>query len=271
MSRFPVVCVIGDPIAQSKSPRIHRYWLDKYGISGDYTRFLLEPAQLEPGLRHMVDLGFVGANITIPHKENVLQIADQVSDAARQIGAANTLLFQDGAIHADNTDGFGFMANLQQYSNWQPQRPVLVLGAGGAARAILYALAQANAPRIFLANRTRSRADDLAAHFGAPIEAIDWEAVADVLPQVGLVVNTTSLGMQGQPPLQIDLAPLNTAIVTDIVYAPLETEFLRQARALGHCAVDGLGMLLHQAVPGFERWFGHRPDVDEALRAEVLR
>lgn len=271
MSRIPLAGVIGAPVGHSRSPRLHGTWLRDYGIAGHYVPLHVEPEDLAQVLRIMPTMGFVGANVTIPHKEAALRLADEVSDAAARIGAANTLTFRDGRIQADNTDGYGFMANLRSAApNWRADAgPALVLGAGGAARAVIVALQDAGVPDIRVTNRTGARAEALAAEFGATV--VDWDARAAALVDLGLLVNTTALGMAGQAALEMALDGLaQSALVTDIVYTPLETPLLRDARARGNMVVDGLGMLLHQAVPGFERWFGRRPEVTDALRAAVL-
>jgi shikimate dehydrogenase len=222
----------------------------------------------------MPKMGFVGANITIPHKVAVMQIADQISDRATLIGAANTLIFMaDGRIYADNTDGYGFMANLRQNApDWDPTSgPAAVLGAGGAARAVIVALADAGVSEIFLSNRTRAKADALRTEFGTRIRVVDWVQASNMLEGAATVVNTTSLGMVGQPALRVPLDGLRAGtLVTDLVYNPLRTDLLTDAHARGCVTVDGLGMLLHQGVPGFERWFGVRPQVDADLRRVVL-
>jgi shikimate dehydrogenase len=270
---IPLAGVIGCPISHSRSPRLHGTWLRHYGISGHYVPLHVDAANLADVLRAMPHMGFVGANVTIPHKEAVLALAHQVTDAAARIGAANTLTFVDGRIHADNTDGYGFMANLRQGApDWDATRaPVLVLGAGGAARAVIDALLDAGVPQIYLVNRSRDRAETLAQVFGPRVVVLDWAARATVLGDLGGVVNTTSLGMAGQAALDMPLhgLPLD-GLVTDIVYTPLMTDLLVRAQARGNPVVDGLGMLLHQAVPGFERWFGQRPDVTDDLRKAVL-
>lgn len=269
-----LAAVIGWPIAQSKSPVVHGYWLKKYGIDGFYTAIPMPPAGFRAGVRKMVALGFSGANVTIPHKEAALGIANEATARARAIGAANTLVFRaDGSILADNTDGEGFLNNLlQHHPDWSPSAgPALVLGAGGAARAVIHALLEAGAPRVMLANRTRSRARNLRDHFGIRVKVVDWDELPVVMPEVATLVNTTSLGMTGQPPLNVALRGLPVgSLVTDLVYKPLMTELLIAAQQRGNPVADGLGMLLHQAVPGFEMWFGTRPDVDAALREAVL-
>ncbi|QFS84730.1 Shikimate dehydrogenase [Roseivivax sp. THAF40] len=275
MDRIPLAGVIGSPIAHSKSPHLHGHWLRKYGLPGHYIPMDVPSERLEETLRLLPELGFVGLNVTIPYKEEVLKIADLVTDRATLIGAANTLIFRsDGKIHADNTDGYGFLENLRQNApDWDPKAgPAVVLGAGGAARAILATLLEVGVPRIILTNRTRHRAELLARELGTRVDVVDWVQAGNVLEDAATLVNTTSLGMAGKPKLRVPLDGLRPGtLVTDIVYAPLETDLLRAAAAQGCVTVDGLGMLLHQAVPGFERWFGKRPEVDEATRAAVLR
>lgn len=270
----PLAGVIGDPIAHSLSPRLHGHWLRRYGLRGHYVPLHIAHANLADALRLLPQMGFVGVNITIPHKEYVLSLASHVTDRAALIGAANTLTFlTDGRVQADNTDGVGFLENIRQnLPGWTAASgPALVLGAGGAAKAIVSALIQDGAPRVHIVNRTRPRADALRDQFGARVESHDWTRIPDLVSDVALIVNTTSLGMVGQPPLVLDLSRLSPpTVVTDIVYKPLETDLLVQARAMGCETVDGLGMLLHQAVPGFERWFGHTPNVDDDLRQAVL-
>lgn len=274
MNKIPLAGVIGSPIAHSKSPDLHGFWLRDYAIKGHYIPIDVPQGELAETLARLARIGFVGANVTIPYKEEALKIADDVSDHAKRIGAANTLVFSpDGKIYADNTDGYGFIENLRQNApDWDPTSgPALVLGAGGASRAILVALLDAGVPKILLSNRTKERANVLAHEFGPKIEVIDWAPLTHTLPDCAMVVNTTSLGMTGYPALEIAVETLpQTALVTDIVYAPLKTDLLKRAEAHGCTSVDGLGMLLHQAVPGFERWFGKTPDVTDALRAAVL-
>jgi shikimate dehydrogenase len=219
-------------------------------------------------------MGFVGVNITIPHKEAILKIADIITDRAALIGAANTLIYRkDGRIHADNTDGAGFIANLRQNApHWDPTRgPAAVFGAGGAARAVVAALIEVGVPEIRIANRTRPRADALRSDFGAKVMVSEWVQAANMLDGAVTVVNTTALGMTGKPEFRVPLDGLNPdAVVNDLVYTPLMTQFLAEAKDRGCTVVDGLGMLLHQAAPGFERWFGRRPEVDDATREAVL-
>lgn len=273
-SKIPLAGVIGAPIAHSKSPILHGHWLKRYNIPGHYMPMHIEQADLAHVLETLPKMGFVGLNVTLPHKEQVLALADVVSDRASIIGAANTLIFQkDGRLHADNTDGYGFIENLRQHApNWDASiGPAVVFGAGGAARAIISALLDAGAPEIRLTNRTRARADALRADFGAKIQVVEWVQSGNILGDATTVVNTTSLGMVGKPEFRVPLDGLNPkAVVNDLVYTPLKTPFLLAAEALGCTVVDGLGMLLHQAAPGFERWFGVRPEIDENLRNMVL-
>jgi len=273
--RIPLAAVLGHPVAHSRSPALHGHWLARYDIPGHYIPLDVAPDDLRQALRQLPSLGFVGANVTIPHKEAALALATTATDRAKAIGAANTLTFgEDGAIHADNTDGYGFLANLTAGApDWRPgSGTALVLGAGGAARGILHALVEAGQADILLANRTREKARRLADDLGSSVQVIDWDAAKDALPDTTLLVNTTALGMDGQAPLTLDLSDLPTSCtVTDIVYVPLETPLLKSARAHGCAVVDGLGMLLHQAAPGFEAWFGRAPEVDDELRRAVLR
>lgn len=272
---IPLAGVIGHPIAHSKSPRLHGHWLARYGINGHYIPMDVASSDLAHVLDILPRAGFLGVNVTIPHKEPVLDMADVISDRAALIGAANTLTFQsDGKLHADNTDGAGFIANLKQNApDWQARDgTAIVLGAGGAARAVVAALLNERVPQILLANRTRARADALKAHFGAKIEVVDWNGVTARLEEAHTLINTTSLGMRGKEELKLNLDALSAeALVTDLVYTPLTTSLLSQAHQKGCRVVDGLGMLLHQAAPGFERWFGTRPEIDEDLRREMLR
>ena len=274
MKRIPLAGVLGNPIAQSKSPKLHRHWLSKYGLRGDYVPLHVTEANLETVVRTMPKMGFVGANVTLPHKIAVMQLADKITDRATLIGAANTLTFkEDGKIIADNTDGYGFMANLKQNApDWDPTSgPAVLLGAGGAARAIIVALADAGVTEILLTNRTRTKADALRAEFGTRIRVVDWVQAGNILEGAATVINSTSLGMTGNAALRVPLDGLTKGtLVTDIVYSPLRTRLLDEAEAAGCTVVDGLGMLLHQGVPGFERWFGVRPEVDDETRQAVL-
>ncbi len=272
-SAIPRACVIGWPVAHSRSPLIHGFWLRAYGIEGAYDRQAVEPGALETFLRAMPERGYVGANATVPHKEALLALAAEASEAARAIGAANTLWFENGRPHVTNTDAYGFMTHLARTApGWDARdAPALVLGAGGAARAIVYGLLEAGVEEVRLVNRTLARAEALARDFGPRVRVHTWAERERALAGCTLLVNTTTLGMTGAPPLEIALDALAPeAVVADIVYVPLETPLLAAARRAGHRPVDGLGMLLHQAVPGFERWFGVRPEVTEALRARVV-
>ena len=275
LPRIPLAGVIGSPVAHSRSPRLFAHWLRKYGIPGHYIPMDIEADALENAMRTLPDLGFIGVNVTIPHKERVFEIADQISDRATLIGAANTIIFRkDGTIYADNTDGFGFIENLRQNApDWSPKSgPAVVLGAGGAARAVIASLLDVGVPEIRLSNRTRNRAEKLRADFGNRINVHDWVQAGNILEEAHTVVNTTSLGMTGKPELRVPLDGLMPgALVTDLVYTPIKTRLLSVAQDMGCVTVDGLGMLLHQAVPGFERWFGQRPQVDDETRATVLR
>jgi shikimate dehydrogenase len=266
-------CVIGWPVAHSRSPVIHRYWLKLYGLDGAYEMEAVRPEEIGDFLHSLGERGYTGANVTLPHKEAALAAADRPDQAATAIGAANTLwLDANGLLNASNTDAYGFITQLSaEAPDWNKGgRPVMVLGAGGAARAFLHGLLEAGAAKILLANRTDDRAKALAQSFGSRVSVVPWEERKWGLAGCGLLVNATSLGMTGKPPLALDLSALPTdAIVADIVYTPLETPLLAAARARGNRIVDGLGMLLHQAVPGFERWFGVRPEVTPELRAHV--
>lgn len=272
--KIPLAGVIGAPVAHSRSPILHGHWLKTYGIDGYYIPMEVSSADLEDVLRAMPRMGFVGVNVTIPHKELVMNIADLVTDRATLIGAANTLIFRkDGKIHADNTDGYGFIENLKAGApDWNPAAgPATVIGAGGAARAVIVALLDAGVPEILLTNRTRARAEKLQMDFGNRVKVFDWVQAGNIIEDAHLVVNTSSLGMTGQAEMRVPLDGLRSdMIVTDLVYTPLKTKLLETAEAAGATVVDGLGMLLHQGVPGFERWFGKRPDVDEATRKAVL-
>ena len=260
--------VFGHPVTHSRSPRLHGFWLQRYGIDGAYIPLGVAPGGFAAAVRALVDLGFRGANVTIPHKLAAFEICDAVAPFVRRAGAVNTLIFRDGRIEGSNTDGFGFLESIREAApGWRADAgPAVLLGAGGAARAIAAALLDAGAPRVTLVNRTAAKAEALARDLGGPIHVADRPPLEDA----ALLVNTTSLGMQGQPGLEVDLAPLPaSAVVADIVYVPLETRLLAAARARGLITVDGLGMLLNQARPGFEAWFGVAPQVDQALRDVV--
>ena len=273
-TNIPIAGVIGDPIAHSRSPQLHGHWLKRYGLAGHYIPLHVTTTTLKNTLEVLPKIGFVGLNVTIPHKEAVIDLADIVTDRAALMGAANTLIFRkDGKIHADNTDGYGFLENLKSNApGWKPSNgPAAVFGAGGASRAVLASLLEAGVPKIFLTNRTKQRAEYLQKEFGSKIEVIDWVKAGNVLEDSATVVNTTSLGMTGHSELRVPLDGLRPdAVVTDLVYSPIDTKLLRDAQDVGCTTVDGLGMLLHQAAPAFERWFGKRPDVDQELRDAVL-
>ena len=265
--------VIGWPVSHSRSPRLHGYWLERYGIDGAYLPMPVPPAKVEQALRALPVLGFAGVNVTVPHKQAALAVVDEADAYARRLGALNTIVVSEsGRLVGSNSDGFGFMANLNAIApSWRRDRPAVVLGAGGAAHAVVAALQDTGVALIRLGNRTKERARALAARLDGEIEVVAWEARADALAGAGLLVNATSLGMTGAPSLDIDLAALpNDAVVNDIVYTPLRTRLLEQAEGRGLVTVDGLGMLLHQARPGFAAWFGHEPEVSDELRRFVV-
>jgi shikimate dehydrogenase len=269
---LPRCFIIGHPVAHSRSPLIHGTWLAEHRLAGSYERVDVAPADLPRFVERLRAGEFTGGNVTVPHKEAMLPLIDEVSEAARAIGAVNTLWREGSRICGDNTDASGFLAHLDaEAPGWDGRvRTVLVLGAGGAARGIAFGLKARGVGRIILVNRSRARADELAAAFGAPLEAADWAQRNDLVGQADLIVNTTALGMHGQPPLDLDLALLRPGtIVDDIVYVPLKTPLLLDAERRGGVPVDGLGMLLHQAVPGFACWFGLTPTVSPALRAKL--
>ncbi len=263
-------CLIGWPAAHSRSPLIHHYWLRTLGIEGGYNIEAVPPEGFAEFVLHLSAHGFVGANVTIPHKERALALSSP--DArARAVGAANTLWYDGGELRSTNTDIEGFVHNLDACApGWDAAEQALVLGAGGSSRAVVFGLIERGIKRVHLANRTIDRARALADQFGGSVHPVAWDAIADRLPEAGLLVNTTSLGMHGQPELAIDVSRLpSQAVVADLVYVPLETALLGAARARGLKTADGLGMLLHQAVRGFELWFGQRPQVTPELRALV--
>ncbi len=269
--------IMGWPVAHSRSPALHGFWLGEHGIDGAYVPLAVPPERLEQALRALPALGFRGCNLTIPHKQAALAVMDRVDPFARRIGAMNTVVVAaDGSLEGSNTDVYGFRENLrEQAADWNPLAgPAVVLGAGGSARAVVAALITAGVSEIRMVNRTRDRAEILAhelAEPGARIAILPWETRAAALGDAGILVNTTSLGMDKEPPLDLDLAALPTAaVVVDIVYVPLETGLLASARRLGHRVVDGLGMLLHQGRPGFEAWFGKAVQVTPALRVAML-
>lgn len=265
--------VCGFPIAQSRSPQLFAHWFSEYGIDGHYVPLRISEEDFATVIPALIRTGFRGLNVTIPHKQAALAIADHASDAARAIGAANTLVFQkDGAIEADNTDAFGFLANLREGApKWEPESgPAVLLGAGGAARAAAHVLLEAGVPELRITNRTREKAEELAGHFGERTTIVDWSERSDALSGAALIVNSTSLGMVGKPALELslDAAPRH-ALVTDMVYNPLITPLLAAANARSMETVEGLGMLLHQARPGFRAWFGRDPEITAALRERI--
>jgi shikimate dehydrogenase len=263
-------CLIGWPAAHSRSPLIHHYWLRTLGIEGGYNIEAVPPEGFAEFVLHLSTHGFVGANVTIPHKERALALT--TPDArARAVGAANTLWYEDGELRSTNTDIEGFINNLDACApGWDKASDALVLGAGGSSRAVVFGLIERGIQHVHLANRSIERAQALADQFGAKVHPVAWDAIGDLLPRATLLVNTTSLGMHGQPALDIDVSRLpSDAVVADLVYVPLETPLLAAARTHGLKTADGLGMLLHQAVRGFELWFGQRPEVTSELRALV--
>ena len=265
--------IMGWPVAHSLSPRLHGHWLLRYGIDGAYVPLPVPPERLEQALSALPALGFAGVNLTIPHKEAAVSLVDRLSPRAKRIGAINTVVVEaDGMLSGDNTDGFGFIATLSEsQAGWGAEAgPAVVLGAGGAARAVAVALLDAGVPEVRLLNRTPERARALADDLGGAVHTVNWTVRAAALDGAALLVNTTSLGMHGQPPLDLALDALPPrALVTDVVYTPLITPLLALAQARGNPVVDGLGMLLHQARPGFRAWFGVDPEVDDDLRAVV--
>jgi shikimate dehydrogenase len=269
--RPPAACLIGWPAAHSRSPLIHHYWLRTLGIEGGYVIEAVPPDEFQDFVFRLSLRGFVGANVTLPHKERALALS-KPDERARAVGAANTLWFEQGELCSTNTDVEGFINNLDACApGWDRAEDALVLGAGGSSRAVLFGLIERGIKRVHLANRTMERARALADQFGASVLPVEWEAFGELLPRAGLLVNTTSLGMHGQPALELDIGRLpHHAVVADLVYAPLETPLLVAARARGLRTADGLGMLLHQAVPGFRRWFGVTPEVTPELRALIL-
>ena len=271
---FVLAGVIGWPIAHSRSPVIHGHWIEQLGLRGAYIPLAVNPVNLPEALKGLSALGFAGCNLTLPHKVDALTCVQELDQVARQIGAVNTVVVQaDGSLRGTNTDAFGYIQSLREAQpNWQAASgPAVVLGAGGAARAIVWALADAGVKEIRLFNRSPDKALDMARQFGAPVKALAWEQRHDALADAGLLVNTTTQGMQGQAALDIDLTALpQTALVSDIVYTPLETDLLLRAKLRGNPVVNGLGMLLHQARPGFEAWFGVMPEVTPALWQKVL-
>lgn len=266
--------VTGWPVKHSRSPLIHGHWLKQFGIAGSYTAEAVTEADFPALIQSLKDgsSGFRGGNVTIPHKELAFRLADRPDDLAEELGASNTLWMEDGLLHATNTDGHGFTANLDdRHPGWDRTDRAVIFGAGGASRAVIQAIRDRGVNEIHVINRTVSRAEELADRFGSKVHAHPVEALDEVMSGAGLFVNTTSLGMDGSEAPEIDFSPLASgAVVTDIVYVPLKTPLLTQAEEQGFATVDGLGMLLHQAVPGFEKWFGRRPVVDKTLRDLVI-
>jgi len=266
--------IMGWPVAHSRSPVLHGYWLRHYGINGAYVPMAVKPENLRRALQTLPLLGFAGCNLTIPHKEEALRAVDSYEPSAKRAGGANTIVIDArGQIIGSSTDGYGFIAALRAATpSFDPsQAPSVVLGAGGAARAIVAALLDHGAREVRLVNRTPERAAKLAKELGGEVRGVLWKKRAEALVGAGLLVNATSLGMEGQPALELPLDALPTeAIVNDIVYVPLETSLLAAARARGNLCVDGLGMLLHQAAPGFEAWFGVKPEIGDGLRQAIL-
>jgi shikimate dehydrogenase len=264
--------VIGHPIAHSRSPKIHGFWLREHGIDGEYTAIDIAPDNLREGVDDLIHAGFAGFNVTLPHKQKIMALCADVDATAQAIGALNTVIIRNGKLYGSNTDAFGFMENLREHAgslNFTTVR-VLVLGAGGAARAVVYALQQASVPDIAIANRTREHAEKIAADFRG-VRVLDWDDRSRSLGAIDLLINTTSLGMTGKDPLQIDLSALpKNAAVNDIVYAPLMTSLLIAARERGNPVITGIGMLLHQARPGFKAWFGRDVVVAPELERLVL-
>lgn len=266
--------VMGWPVSHSLSPRLHGFWLKERGIDGTYIALAVAPEDLEDSLRSLPERGFAGVNLTLPHKEAAASIVDTMDSAANRIGAVNTVVVgADGSLAGSNTDGYGFMENLKSSApGWTAKNSIaVVLGAGGAARATVAALLDAGVKELRLVNRTQSRAEFLKDDIGGAITVVSWADRTAALEGAGLLVNTTTLGMTGEESLEIHLSPLPAeAVVTDIVYTPLTTPLLKDAAGRGNPTVDGLGMLLHQARPGFHQWFGAEPAVTDALRAHVL-
>lgn len=263
--------VIGHPVAHSKSPVIHGHWFNAYRIEGEYQAIDIAPDQLKSGIQKLIDEGYAGFNVTVPHKINVMKLCDTLDDDAQAIGAVNTVVVRDGKLHGYNTDAFGFIENLKNaLADFDINQTAVLLGAGGAARAIVHALLKEGAPRILICNRSYDKAEELARMDTARIDILEWENRSS-MEECGLLINSTSLGMKGQPPLNINLVTLpSEAVVYDIVYAPLMTDFLRQGQLHGHPIVTGIGMLLHQARPAFKAWTGVMPKVDRTLMDKVL-
>lgn len=270
---FLLAGVMGYPVMHSRSPRLHNYWFEQHGLLGTYVPLAIQPEGLVPALRALHPLGFAGCNITVPHKVAAMAALETIDAMAKRIGAINCVIVgKDGALHGTNNDGFGYIASIRErFPDWCADAgPVVVLGAGGGSRAVLAALADAGAREIRLINRSRARAEGIASDYGSPISVYDWEDRSSALSDAAMLVNTTSLGMSGQPPLNIalDRLPLS-ALVSDIIYIPKETPLLAAARQRGNRTVNGLGMLLNQARPAFQAWFGILPEVTPELRAMI--
>ena len=264
--------VIGSPINHSKSPVIHNHWIQQYGLNGEYKAVDIAPENLKDGVRALIDDGYAGFNVTIPHKQEIFKLCETVDDVAQKIGAVNTVVVHDGKMHGTNTDAFGFIENVHNMAFGVDftHRHAVVLDAGGAAQAVVYGLIEAGAQKIILTNRTMDKAHEIAT-MNDIIKVVEWDTRNDALRGAGFLTNTTSLGMRGKDPLDIDLSLFpKDATVCDIVYAPLITKLLEQAQSRGNQTVTGIGMLLHQARPAFEKWFGVLPDVTEELEKKVL-
>lgn len=271
--RFWLAGVMGQPVIHSRSPMIHGHWFAQYGLKGAYVPLAIPPERLEAALRALPALGFSGCNITLPHKVAAMAVMDEVDPRARRIGAINCVVVRpDGSLYGCNNDGFGYLESVRErFPDWRADAgPIVVLGAGGGARAVVAALADAGAPEIRLVNRNVDRAVALAAEYGGPVRAVDWSRRAEILDDAAMLVNTTTQGMTGQPALDLALDRLPVAaLVSDIVYIPLETPLLAAARARGNRTVNGLGMLINQARPAFQAWFGILPEVTAELRARL--
>ena len=266
--------VIGDPILHSKSPILHRFWLNQNNINGHYIPLKVSKIDLELVLKTLPKMGFSGVNVTVPHKESVLKIANEITQSASQIGSANTLTFLPcGGFKADNTDGYGFLKNLEENeSAWDPSNAkVLIIGAGGASRAVISALLNLGVSKIVITNRTYERANELKEYFDRKIDVIKWNEKEQFLGEINTLVNTTTLGMLGCENLDLPLSSINMGtIVLDLVYNPIKTTLLQNAEKQGCKIIDGLGMLLHQATPGFKEWFGVEPKITNEIRKRIL-
>jgi shikimate dehydrogenase len=270
---FGLVGVMGWPIAQSRSPILHNYWIDKYKLNGRYVPLGVQPGRLADAVRGLRALGFRGCNVTMPHKQDIMAMLDSVDDTARRMGAVNCVIIgDDGKMSGTNNDGRGYYSSLIEVApSFKPASgPIAILGAGGASRAVIVALLEEGATEIRLINRTFERAKSIAGEFGGVVKALPWERRADAIDDVVLLTNATNQGMTGKPPLEISLARLpRSALVSDLIYVPPETPFLKEARERGNVTVNGLGMLLHQARPAFKAWFGVMPDITPDLRATI--